>query len=62
MLITRFEAHTISTFSPAFKLIAALITIASLALPAWIHQMFPGRTASRLAVATTDAVPAFRPA
>lgn len=62
MLITRFEAHTISTFSAGMKLMVALITIASLALPAWIHQMFRGRATNRPAVATIDAVPALRPA
>jgi hypothetical protein len=43
MLITRFEAHTINTFSPGAKLIVALLTVLSLGLPAWLHQIFRER-------------------
>ena len=40
MLIARFEAHTIMAFSPGAKLIAALVTVLSLGLPALLHARF----------------------
>lgn len=43
ILITRFEAHAINTFSPGAKLIVALLTVLSLGLPAWLHQFFRER-------------------
>lgn len=43
MLITRFEANTIKTFSPGAKLIVALLTVLSLGLPALLHQFFQER-------------------
>ena len=43
LLITRFEAHAINTFSPGAKLIVALLTVLSLGLPAWLHQFFQER-------------------
>ena len=43
LLITRFEAHAINTFSPGAKLIVALLTVLSLGLPAWLHQSFQKR-------------------
>jgi hypothetical protein len=43
MLITRFEANTITAFSPGAKLIMALLTVLSLGLPALLHQLFRER-------------------
>jgi len=40
MLIARFEAHTITMLPLAAKLVLTILTLLSLALPAWIHQMF----------------------
>ncbi len=59
MLITRFEAHAINAFSPAVKLVIALLTVLSLALPAWLHQSFRERSAGGAAVATSNAAPVF---
>ena len=49
MLITRFEAHTIERFSWGAKLIFCVATIASLSLPALVHELW--RTASKPALA-----------
>jgi hypothetical protein len=55
MLITRFEAHTIAGFSPALKMIVTVLTILSLAIPAWLHKSFRERSRPIGAVATADA-------
>jgi hypothetical protein len=47
MLITRFEANTIKTFSPGATLAVALLTVLSLGLPAWLHQSFRKRRTRR---------------
>jgi hypothetical protein len=62
MLLTRFEAHTIRPFPSGVKLVITLLTVLSLALPAWLHQAFRALIASRAAVATSTPVPAFPPA
>ncbi|HTF45283.1 MAG TPA: OpgC domain-containing protein [Terriglobales bacterium] len=40
MVIARFEAHTITTLPVAAKLVLTILTVLSLALPAWIHQRY----------------------
>jgi hypothetical protein len=40
MVIARFEAHTITTLPLAAKLVLTILTVLSLALPAWIHQKY----------------------
>jgi hypothetical protein len=40
LLVTRFEASTLKTSSPGLQLFAAVITVLSLGLPAWLHQFF----------------------
>ncbi len=55
MLITRFEAHTSNGFPPMLKMMATVLTILSLALPAWLHQMFRERSAERFSPAAAPA-------
>ena len=43
MVVARFEAHTIADFSWSGKLIAAVLTVLSLGLPAWLHQLYRDR-------------------
>ena len=57
MLITRFEAHAVHGFSQGLKLIVTLLTVFSLAVPAWLHQVFRERSAEQPAVALAE--PAF---
>jgi hypothetical protein len=45
MIFTRFEARTIKTLSPQIQLVIAVLTVLSLALPAWLHQSFRDRRA-----------------
>lgn len=40
MLVARFEAHTIATLPLAARVTLTILTMLSLALPAWIHQMW----------------------
>jgi hypothetical protein len=40
MVIARFEAHTITALPVAAKLVLTLLTVLSLAVPAWIHQKY----------------------
>jgi len=40
LLVTRFEANTLKTSSPGVQLFAAILTVLSLGLPAWLHQFF----------------------
>lgn len=56
MLITRFEAHTISGFSQGLKLILALLTVLSLAVPAWLHERFRQRSAEKPAAGAVEPV------
>jgi len=57
MLITRFEAHTINTFSPGAKLIVALLTVLSLGLPAWLHQLYRERASGSAPVLRPETMP-----
>jgi hypothetical protein len=43
MLITRFEAHTVKVLSPKGQLVLTLLTVLSLAVPAWVHQVYRKR-------------------
>jgi hypothetical protein len=40
LLITRFEAHTLKTSSLGVRLFVAILTVLSLGVPAWLHQLF----------------------
>ena len=57
ILITRFEAHTINTFSPGAKLIVALLTVLSLGLPAWLHQLYRERASGSAPVLRPETMP-----
>jgi hypothetical protein len=58
MLIARFEAHAIHTFSPGAKLIVAVLTVLSLGLPAWLHQIFRERALGSAPVLAPETMPA----
>lgn len=45
MIFTRFEARAIKALPPTVQLLIALITVSSLALPAWLHQVYRERSA-----------------
>jgi hypothetical protein len=40
MVIARFEAHTITTLPLGAKLVLTILTVLSLALPAWVHERY----------------------
>jgi hypothetical protein len=60
LLITRFEAHAISTFSTGAKLIVALLTVSSLGLPAWLHRLYRVRRTRRGSTAPGTIRPGYR--
>ena len=56
LLVTRFEANALKNSSPGLRLFAAILTVLSLGLPAWLHQLFRQRSS-----ASTSAQPARAP-
>jgi len=55
MLITRFEAHAINSFSWLGKLVVALLTVLTLAIPALVHQSLRKRR-QQMSVIAPEAV------
>jgi hypothetical protein len=51
LLITRIEAHAITTLPLAAKLALTLLTVASLIVPARVHQIYRDRKSRRVQVA-----------
>lgn len=51
MLITRIEAHAVTTLPLAAKLALTLLTVASLIVPARVHQIYRGSKSRRVQVA-----------
>jgi hypothetical protein len=67
MLVTLFAGNIIKGFSPGAQIIWSMITVLSLALPAWLHQTFrksrvhrndPARVQPRLSLSTSPAATA----